>query len=141
MYNYPVELARDDNGTILVTFADLPGATFGDDESDALVRAADALETILIGLMGGRRDIPKPSAAKGRRTVAPTLLGALKLAVYDAMRARGWRKADLARAMELNPRQIDRLLDLRHASTVAQLEQALAVCGKRAQVATRDLAA
>jgi antitoxin HicB len=141
MYNYPVELAPDDNGTILVTFADLPGATFGDDENDALIRAADALETILIGLVGSRRDIPKPSAANGRRTVAPTLLGALKLAVYDAMRARGWRKADLARAMELNPRQIDRLLDLRHASTVAQLEQALAVCGKRAEVATLDLAA
>jgi len=141
MYNYPVELAPDDNGTILVTFVDLPGATFGDDETDALLQAADALETILIGLIGSRRDIPKPSAANGRPTVAPTLLGALKLAVYDAMRARGWRKADLARAMELNPRQIDRLLDLRHASTVAQLEQALAVCGKRAEVATLDLAA
>lgn len=141
MYNYPVELAPDDNGTILVTFADLPGATFGDDEKDALLRAAEALETILIGLISGRQDIPKPSAAKGRPTVTPTLLGSLKLAVYEAMRACEWRKADLARAMGLNPRQIDRLLDLRHASTVAQLEQALAVCGKRVEVATLDRAA
>ena len=57
------------------------------------------------------------------------------------MRARGWRKVDLARAMGLNPRQIDRLLDLRHASTVAQLEQALAVCGVRASVEAVPLAA
>jgi len=141
MYNYPVDLAPDDNGTILVTFADLPGATFGDDESDALARAADALETVLTALISAREDVPKPSAAHGRRTVAPTLLGSLKLAVYEAMRARGWRKADLARAMGLNPRQIDRLLDLRHASSVAQLELALAACGKRVEVATLDLAA
>ncbi|HEX6375538.1 MAG TPA: hypothetical protein VFZ91_07435 [Allosphingosinicella sp.] len=141
MYNYPVELIPDDNGTILVTFADLPGATFGDDEQDALARAADALETILIGLICGREDVPRPSAANGRRTVAPSLLGSLKLAVYEAMRARGWRKADLARAMGLNPRQIDRLLDLRHASTVAQMEQALTACGKRVEVATLDRAA
>src|SRR5688572_29282704 len=111
MYNYPVELTPDDNGTILVTFTDLPGATFGDDEEDALARAADALETAIIGLICCRADVPKPSAAEGRRTVAPSLLGSLKLAVYEAMRARGWRKADLARAMGLNPRQIDRLLD------------------------------
>lgn len=141
MYNYPVELAQDDNGTVLVTFVDLPGATFGDDENDALIRAAEALETILIGLIGSRQDIPKASAADGRRTVRPSLLGALKLAVYEAMRARGWRKADLARAMGLNPRQIDRLLDLRHASTVAQLERALTMCGKRVELATLDRAA
>ena len=141
MYNYPVELTPDDDGTILVTFADLPGATFGNDENEALLRATDALETILIGLIGARQEIPRASAPKGRHTISPTLLGSLKLAVYEAMRARGWRKADLARAMALNPRQIDRLLDLRHASTVAQLEQALAVCGKRVEVATLDRAA
>jgi antitoxin HicB len=141
MYNYPVDLNPDDDGTVLVTFVDLPGATFGEGETEALLHAADALETILIGLIGSRLDIPKASAAEGRHTVTPTLLGSLKLAVYEAMRARGWRKADLARAMSLNPRQIDRLLDLRHASTVAQLEQALAVCGKRVEVATLDRAA
>jgi antitoxin HicB len=33
---YPVTLERDDNGTILVSFPDLPEAhTFGEDESDA----------------------------------------------------------------------------------------------------------
>lgn len=141
MYNYPVNLEPDDNGTILVTFPDLPGATFGEDEADALARAADALETIFIAFMDDRREIPKPSPAMGRPTVAPTLLGSLKLAAYEAMRARGWRKADLARAMGLNPRQIDRLLNLRHRSTVTQLEQALTVCGKRIEVATLDIAA
>lgn len=141
MFNYPVDLEADDNDTVLVTFPDVPGAvTFGDDEDDALANAVDALETILSAYITDRKDIPVPSAAKGRPVVTPSLLGSLKLTAYSAMRARGWRKADLARAMGLNPRQIDRLLDLRHASTVAQLEQALTVCGKRAEVETRELA-
>ena len=141
MWSYPIELTPDDNDTIMVSFPDVPGAlSFGENESDAIENARDALETVFSGLIADRKDIPRPSTPSGRITVSPSLLGALKLAVYNAMRDRGWRKADLARAMDLNPRQIDRLLDLRHGSTVAQLEQALAACGKRAEIDTRELA-
>ena len=140
-FAYPVELEPDD-GTILVSFPDIPGAlTFGDDEADALTHAVDALETILSAYITDRMDIPAPSPANGRPTVSPTLLGSLKLSTYQAMRARGWRKADLARALGKDPRQIDRLLDPRHTSTLPQLEAALAACGKKALVATIDLAA
>lgn len=136
---YPVELTPDDNGTVLAVVPDVPGVvTYGDDRVEALDNAVDALETILSARIADREDIPVPSSVRGRPTISPTLLGALKLSVYAAMRARQWRKADLARAMGLNPRQIDRLLDLRHASTVAQLEQALWVCGRRFDVATSD---
>lgn len=129
-FEYPAEFTPDDNGTVMVTFPDVPEAvSVGDDEGEALAHGRDALETALTAYIADRRDIPAPSAADGRHTVAPGLLAALKLGVYTTMRARGWRKADLARAMALNPRQIDRLLDLRHASTVAQLEQAAQVAG------------
>jgi antitoxin HicB len=142
MWAYPIELAVDDNDTVMVTFPDIPEAvTFGDDEDDARSNAVDALETMLAAYITDRRDIPSPSPARGRPTVSPTLLGELKLAVYRAMRERGWRKADLARQMGLNPRQIDRLLDLRHGSSVSQVEQALAVCGKRASIGMKELKA
>jgi antitoxin HicB len=137
---YPVALARDDNDTILVTFPDVPEAiTFGADEREALDNAADALAVAISGYIQDRRDIPEPSPADDRPTVSLNLLGELKVAVYRAMRARNWRKADLARALDVNPRMVDRLLDLRHASTVAQLEAALAACGRRAEVETREL--
>ena len=140
--DYPVDLTPDDNGTMLVTFPDVPGAiTYGEDEVEALANAIDALESIISALILDRRDIPPASPPRGRKTVSPSLLGRLKISVYRAMRERGWRKADLARAMSLNPRQIDRLLDLRHGSTVAQLEQALAACGKRVEVDLRELEA
>ena len=138
---YPVALARDDNETILATFPDVPEAiTFGVDEAEALENAADALAVAFSGYIQDRRDGPEPSPAEGRPTVSLNLLGELKIAVYQAMRGRGWRKADLARALVVNPRMVDRLLDLRHASTVAQLEAALEACGRRAEIETRALA-
>lgn len=132
MFYYPVELTPDDNDTVMVTFPDVPeAASFGADEDQALANAADALETALNGYITDRRDIPEPSPADGRPSVGPSLLGELKLGIYRAMRDRDWKKADLARSMGVNPRQIDRLLDLGHASTVAQLEQATRVIGSR----------
>jgi antitoxin HicB len=137
MFRYPVDLAPDDNDTILATFPDLPGATFGENRDDALSHAVDLLESALNGFIQDRRDIPRPSPAAGRPTVAPTMLGSLKLILYLAMRARGWRKADLARALDMDPRLVDRLLDLRHRSTVTQLDGALRACGARYEVGMR----
>lgn len=142
MFAYPARVMPDDNGSVMVTFPDVPEAvSFGDDESDALAHAVEALETALAAYIADRKPLPAPSRTAEGPRVAPTLLGELKLAVYDAMRARGWRKVDLARAMGQNPRQIDRLLDLHHASAIVQLEQALAACGRKATVQTSDLAA
>ena len=139
MYSYPVEMTADDNDTLLVTFPDVPGAiTYGETEAEALDHAVDALETILSAMIADRQDIPFPSPANGRPTVAPTLLGRLKVILYLAMRARGWRKADLARALAIDPRMVDRLLDLRHRSTVTQLDQALRACGGRYEVTMRE---
>ena len=43
MLAYPVELKRDTNGTLLVTFPEFAEAvTFGEDEGDALLRAEGA---------------------------------------------------------------------------------------------------
>ena len=138
--NYPVDLTPDD-GTVMARFADFPGATFGDDADEALARSVDLLETILISYIDDRKDIPTPSPAAGRPLVGPTLLGTMKVAVYQAMRARGWRKADLARALHVDPRQVDRLLDLRHGSPVAQIEAALAACGQAMRVELAAVAA
>lgn len=138
MFDYPVRLEPDDNDTILVTFPDVPGAiTFGESEAEALAHAVDALESILSVMIADRKDIPLPSPADGRPTVAPTLLGSLKVILYMAMRARGWRKADLARALDMDPRLVDRLLDLRHRSTVAQLDGAVRACAARYEVGMR----
>ena len=139
---YPVEMTDDDNGTVLVTFPDVPGAiTYGDDRPDALARAVDALETMLASYIIDRKDLPLASAANGRATVEPSLLAALKLAIYQAMRAKDWRKADLARALAVNPRQVDRLLDLSHASPLSQIDAAMAAMGRAVRIEIEAIAA
>jgi len=142
MYTYPVTLSPDDDGSILVTIPDFPAAlTHGENEDDALVRAVDALETALMAMMADREAIPRPSKARrGQRLVTLPALSAAKVAIYEAMRAGGVRKAELARRLGWHMPQVDRLLDLRHASRVDQLEGALAALGKRLVLEVRDAA-
>jgi antitoxin HicB len=133
-FRYPIVLTPDE-GTLLVTVPDIPEAiTFGEDEADALARAADVIESALAGYMRDRRDIPTPSAAAGRPTVALPLSARLKLETYVAMRAKGWRKADLARALGCNPRQVDRLFDLHNATTVDQFDAAMQAIGRHVSI-------
>ena len=142
MYTYPVVLEPDDNDTVMVSFPDVPGAvSFGDDEDEALMRAVDALETMFIATIGDRRDIPVPSRPRQRqRTVTLPPLAAAKVALYQTMREQGVRKAELARRLHRDFRQVDRLLDLRHRSRLDQIEAALAVLGKRLEIGLRDAA-
>ena len=142
MYKYPVTLTPDDNGTVLVGFPDLPWVhTFGLDEGDALARAVEALESAFIAVIGERGDVPRPSAPKrGQKTVTLPALSAAKVALYEAMKAAGVRKAELARRLGWHMPQVDRLLDLRHSSRLDQIEAATNALGKRLVVEITDAA-
>ncbi len=137
MLTYPVILERDGD-SILVSFPDVPRAhTFGDSEADALDRAGDALETAFIAIMADRKAIPRASPARGRPTVSLPPLSAAKVGLYAAMRRAGVTKAELARRLGWHAPQVDRLLDLRHASRLDQLDRALRAVGKRLVVDVR----
>lgn len=132
MLAYPVVLEPAEEGGFVVTFPDVPEAiTQGEDEQEALLVARDALETALEMYVEERRPLPLPSAADGRPLVVPDALACAKLAVYRAMTEQRVGKAELARRLVWHLPQVDRLLDLRHASRLSQIESALAVLGKR----------
>jgi antitoxin HicB len=131
MLRYPIVLEQDDNDTLLVSFPDIPEAhTFGDDETDALVRAKDALVTALEARIRDREPIPKPSAiGRGMFAVAVPALVELKLGLYETMRAHRVGKTALASTLDVHMPQVDRLLDLRHQSRLDLLEAALGSLG------------
>ena len=134
MFDYPVTLTPDE-GTLLVTFPDVPEAiTFGLDEDEALLQAVDALETALSFYVGNRQPLPVPSAAEGRPTVRPSALECAKLGVYRAMMEQGIKKAELARRLGWHLPQVDRLFDLNHASRFDQIEAAARALGRRVEV-------
>src|SRR5437016_2962638 len=127
MLRYPVKLEREGR-RILVSFPGVPGVhTFGANREEALARAGDALETMFMGIISDREDIPLPSVAKGRPLVELPALTEAKILLYRTMRALGVGKAELARRLGCHMPQVDRLLDLRHASRLDQLEQAFRV--------------
>jgi antitoxin HicB len=130
MLNYPVHLEPAEEGGFVVTFPDVPEAiTQGEDLEEALMHAQDALETALSFYISGKKDIPTPSPADGSTVVTPSALGCAKIGIYQAMRAQGVSKAQLARKLNWHLPQVDRLLDLCHTSRLDQVEAALAVLG------------
>jgi antitoxin HicB len=63
MPNYPITLTPDDNQTIMATCADLPEVTtFGNDETEAMSRAADAIAEAIAARKAAGLPIPQPSA-------------------------------------------------------------------------------
>src|ERR1700722_14580217 len=144
MMQYPITLTQEASKT-LVSFPNFPSVhTYGDDEEEARARAVDALETYLMGMIEDRETIPDPPRAPRRRyrdrviTLPPLTKAKIKL--YQQMRASKVGKAELARRLHCHLPQIDRLLDLNHASRLDQIEQALLAVGKRLTISVEDAA-
>lgn len=135
MFDYPVILEAQPEGGFVVTFPDIPEAiTQGEDEDEALLYAAEALESALLFYVNDRAPLPVPSAADGRPTVRPAALECAKLGVYQAMTEQGLRKTDLARRLGWHLPQVDRLFNLKHASRLDQIEAAAQALGRRVKV-------
>jgi antitoxin HicB len=141
MLRYRVKLSKDTNDTILVVVPDVPGAvTFGEDREEALLRAPDAIESALMGYIDLRREIPAPRAGGRGPFVTLPVLTEAKLALYTAMRTASVSKSELARRMNCHMPQVDRLLDLRHASRLDQLDAAFHALGKQLSVQVSEAA-
>jgi antitoxin HicB len=136
MLSYPINLKPDDNGSLLVTFPDVPEAiTAGDNEDDAKVQALDALEAALDIYFSEKRAIPTPSKAKrGQPVVTLPALVTAKVLLANEMLRQNVRKAELARRLSVNPVQVDRLLNFSHSSKIEMVESAFAVLGKRLDI-------
>ena len=75
-----------------------------------------------------------PHLTKDGVTVAPGVMQCAKLGIYQAMREQGIRKTELARRLHWHMPQVDRLLDLGHASRFSQVERAISALGRRIEL-------
>jgi antitoxin HicB len=134
MFGYRVKLETDDNGTILVTCPALPEVTtFGDDESDALLHATDAIEEAIAARMADGQDIPE-GQQRGPRLVRLPALTVLKIELFRQLRRSGLTRAELARRLGWKRESVDRLFRLDHASRLEQIEAAFAALGQAVSV-------
>ena len=103
-YLYPCVLTPEAEGGYAVSFPDVAGAlTCGDDRTEALAMAEDALVAALAGYVREQWDIPTPSSVgHGQEQVAVPPIAAAKLALYMAMRRQRITTAALAVRLGMN---------------------------------------
>ena len=135
---YPVNLERQEDGSVLVSFPDIPEALTEDaTEKEALAEAEDCLVAALGGYIQARRAIPRPSPGCGRALVPLPALVAAKSALYSAMCAEGVGNTALAERLGVTEGAVVRLVDLDHRSHIGQVEAALRALGQGLVIATQ----
>ncbi len=127
---YPASFT-DEDGELIVTFRDIPEAlTSGQNEEDAIEEACDALKVAIAGYLKEGKSIPRPSnVARGEHLIPVSPSLAAKAFLSDAMRAKEMTQVDLAVEMGVEPKQVQRILNPDHASTLASLSKALGAVG------------
>lgn len=132
-FAYPAGLVADPDGGVTVRFRDLPEAiTQGDSRDEALEEAAGALQAALEGRIMDDLDLPPPSRPKrGEHLIPVPVQTALKAALTLEMRRTGITRVELARRLEVDEKEVRRMLDPYHATKADRLERALAVLGRR----------
>jgi antitoxin HicB len=134
-YAYPYDAEPQPDGGWTVTFPDVPEAiTQGDTEEEVAAMAEDALVTALSFYTDESQQLPRPSAAKGRRVAIVPPLVAAKLALHDAMLAAGVSNVVLGKRLGLEEKAVRRLRDPLHRSHIGAVEAALRTLGRRLEV-------
>ncbi len=135
-FAWPMKLAPQKDGSLLVTFSDFPEAiTDGADLDEALQQAADCLEEAVAARIADGEEILAPSRrGKGELLVVLAPLFAAKAALHMAMRDAGMSKSALARRMGCDEKEIRRLLDPRHGSKIERIDEALSHLSHRLQI-------
>ena len=141
-YDYPAELARDEDGRYVATFPDFGwGATDGATRHEALAEARDLLRELIAATMREGRELPPPSTAtRHRPLVVPPLPVALKAALYEAFREVGMSQRGFARDLGIAESEVRRMLNPDHATKAAAIDRALRRLGKRVSVSVGEAA-
>lgn len=142
MFRYPITVSFDDESNEYEIsyrdFNDLYSTALTEDDIE--LEAKDGLTAFIAELIESRIPVPAPSVGETDDiTVHLPVLTCLKIALHNAMINTGTRKADLARKLNQKGPQIDRLLDVDHASKVETLEQALYLLGYEVSVSVEKL--
>jgi antitoxin HicB len=126
----------ENDGGYIVTFRDLPEAiTQGDSISECLKEAVDCLEEAIAARIDDHRVIPQPSSPlEEEYLVDLPLTMVFKVLVYLAFKEANINKAQLARQLNLDEKEIRRILNPRHSTKLATMESVLLALGKKIQV-------
>lgn len=138
---YPATIKKD-KGSFLVTFRDISfAATEGDSVKDAWGQAQDCLETAIASCIKDKEKIPLPSEIqKGEYPVTLPAQTAAKTALYIAIKKTGLSNSDLAKQLEIDEKEIRRMLDPWHQTKLPRIELVLNALGFHLSVSMESAA-
>lgn len=137
-FAYAVVLAPEPSGGFVVSCPDFPELlTQGEDRTDAIEQAADALEEVLAARIRRAEDIPDPSTPAEDQDVVvvrvPPIIAA-KAALALALRETATNQTALARTLGVDEKEVRRLLDPRHPSKLTRLQAALQTLDREVEI-------
>ncbi len=133
-FSFPVTLTTDEvDGGFTVTFRDLPEAiTQGENIEDALNEAADCLEEAIANRVIRRLEIPTPSEASPDEYMVTTpLQTSFKASIWLAMQEKNINQTQLAKTLNVDEKEVRRILNPSHNTKLETLERSLLALGKR----------
>jgi len=138
---YPARFTRASEGGWNIRFRDLPDAiSQADDDEDAIDIAEGCLQATIEGRLLYGKEIPKPSELRpGEVPVSVPIETATKAALLNAVAASGSSRVALAKALQMDEKEIRRMLDPRHSSKLPRIERVLKALGKQLRISLVDI--
>ncbi len=135
---YPVQIEEVD-GSYVATINHPNGLFQGATEGATFAEASDAARVLLGAMiaeaMTAGDPVPSPSECEpGNAWIAISPMIAAKAGIHNEMLLSKKRKADIARSMGVDQKQVDRILNPNHRSTLEQLEGAAKALGKHLEL-------
>ncbi|MDD2765278.1 MAG: type II toxin-antitoxin system HicB family antitoxin [Opitutaceae bacterium] len=133
---YPAHFEPATEGGFVVTFRDIPEAiTQGDTDAEALAMAEDALVSSMDFYFEDRRRVPDPSPLQaGERLVELPPSISAKVLLLNELIDGGISNAELARRMGTRPQEVQRIVDLGHATKIDTIARALHAVGRQMEI-------
>lgn len=135
-FEYAVRIARAD-GRFSVHCRDFPelNAT-ADDHAGALDLAAAHMDAIFVTYMQAGKVLPLPSTPReGESLVSPKGAETIaKAALWAAMREAGISKVQLAKRLDVDEKEVRRLLDPHYKSKLPKITHAIELLGRKLRV-------
>ena len=132
-FEYAVKFSASVEGGFVVTCRDLPQLiTQGDDLSQALAEAVDAMDEVFAAYMKAGLIFPTPSKARrSEHMISPPADTVAKAALYVAMKEAGISNVELANRLGVDEKAVRRLLDPHYGSKLPRIAQAFAALDRR----------
>ena len=132
-YEYPVLFVHAPEGGWVITCRALPEAiSQAGKGEDRIEVASGCIQAALEARIEDGEKLPLPGKVRTREVlVAPPIETIAKSALYEAMRESKVSKSDLARRLNVDEKEVRRMLDPGHGSKIPRIAEALNSLGKR----------